>query len=115
MAVQVLLFDFDGTIIDTEAPSYRAWREIYAEHGHDLVLERWVSRVGTIGGFEPLDELEILMGTELDRGALDAQRQRRRDELVDAELLRAGVREYLDDARHLGLRVGIVTSGPTEW
>jgi HAD superfamily hydrolase (TIGR01509 family) len=115
MAVQALLFDFDGTLIDTEAPSYRAWREIYAEHGHDLALERWVSRVGTIGGFEPLEELEILTGTELDRGSLDAQRQRRRDELVEAELLRAGVREYLDDARHLGLRVGIVTSGPTEW
>src|SRR5437762_12559884 len=105
MAIKALLFDFDGTLIDTEAPSYRAWREIYAEHGHDLALERWVARVGTIGGFEPLDELESLMGTALDRRAVDEQRERRRDELVESELLRAGVRAYPDEARRLGLHV----------
>lgn len=115
MTVKAMLFDFDGTLIDTEAPSFRAWREIYAAHGQELALDRWVARVGTIGGFEPLDELESLTGMPLDRQAVDAQRQRRRDELVEVELLRAGVREYLDDARRLGLRVGIVTSGPTEW
>jgi putative hydrolase of the HAD superfamily len=115
MAIKALLFDFDGTLIDTEAPSYHAWREIYVEHGHELALERWVTRVGTIGGFEPLDELERLTGTAIDREAVDGQRERRRDELVEAELLRAGVREYLDGARRLGLGVGIVTSGPTEW
>jgi HAD superfamily hydrolase (TIGR01509 family) len=115
MAIKALLFDFDGTLVDTEGPSYRAWKEIFGEHGHDLELERWVSRVGTIGGFDPFHELETLVGRPVDRDAVDTTRMRRRDELVAVELLRAGVREYLDEAHRLGLRVGIVTSGPTDW
>jgi HAD superfamily hydrolase (TIGR01509 family) len=115
VAVEALLFDFDGTLIDTEGPSYRAWQELFADYGHELALERWVARVGTIGGFDPIEELEDLVGAQVDRDAVSEARARRRDELVASELLRAGVREYLDDARRLGLHVGIVTSGPREW
>jgi HAD superfamily hydrolase (TIGR01509 family) len=114
VAVKALLFDFDGTLIDTEGPSFRAWQEIYADHGHELALERWVERVGTIGGFDPLEHLGSLAG-EIDRAAINERRIRRRDALIELELLRAGVPEYLEQARGLGVRVGIVTSGPREW
>ena len=114
VAVEALLFDFDGTLVDTEGPSYRAWQEIYADHGYELALERWVERVGTIGGFDPLEHLGSLAGA-IDREAIFERRARRRDALTELELLRAGVPEYLEQARRLGLRVGIVTSGPREW
>jgi len=115
MAIKALLFDFDGTLVDTEGPSYRAWEEVFDEHGHELELERWVSGVGTLGGFDPLQELETLVGAPVDRKTINTARRRRRDELVAVEQLRAGVRDYLDEARRLNLRVGIVTSGQTAW
>jgi beta-phosphoglucomutase-like phosphatase (HAD superfamily) len=31
--VRALVFDFDGTILDTEVTLYRAWCERYAERG----------------------------------------------------------------------------------
>ena len=115
MAVKALLFDFDGTLVDTEGPSYHSWREMYEQHGHDLPLERWVHRVGTVTPTDPLQELEKLVGAAFDRDAVLLARRRRADELTRRERLRAGVREYLDDARRLGLLVGIVTSGSSEW
>ena len=115
MAVRAFLFDFGGTLVDTELPSFQAWQEMYGELGHELAHERWVERVGTIGGFDPLGHLESLAGGQLDRDAIRARRIRRREELIRRERLRAGVREYLDAARRLGISVGIVTSAPTEW
>jgi HAD superfamily hydrolase (TIGR01509 family) len=74
-----------------------------------------VKRVGTIGGFDPVEDLAEAVGGRLDRAAVDARRRARRDELVDVERLRAGVGEYLEEARRRSLRVGIVTSGPSDW
>jgi len=42
-------------------------------------------------------------------------RRRRELELLALEPLRPGVRDYLDDARELGLRVGIVSSSTRSW
>jgi beta-phosphoglucomutase-like phosphatase (HAD superfamily) len=115
MAVRALLFDFDGTLVDTEAAAYRSWQEVFVERGHELALDRWVAAVGTLDGFDPLDELERLSGTAVDRETLTARQLRRERELGDLELLRAGVSDYLSGARGLGLRVGIVTSSSTHW
>jgi beta-phosphoglucomutase-like phosphatase (HAD superfamily) len=45
--IRALLFDFDGVVVDTEAPTSESWREVYAEHGVDLPLEVYLPAVGT--------------------------------------------------------------------
>jgi HAD superfamily hydrolase (TIGR01509 family) len=115
VATQALLFDCDGTLVDTEAASYQAWQEVFAARGHELSLDRWGAAVGTIGGFDPVAELERLAGGAVDRDALAAQLMARERALGELELLRAGVPEYLAGARELGLKTGIVTSSSTDW
>ena len=114
MAVEALLFDFDGTLIDTESAEYHAWEQTFAEYGVELTVERWSSCIGTIGGFEPLDELEQAVGT-IDRDKVDRARQRLQLQLLAREALRPGVARYLDDARRLGLKVGIASTSTDEW
>ena len=54
MNVRGLLFDFDGLLVDTETPGRRSWEEIYREHGHELPLDQWATKIGTIGTpFDP--------------------------------------------------------------
>ena len=57
VSIRALILDFDGTIVDTETPTFRVWREIYGESGFELDLETWKAALGTYGVFDPWAEL----------------------------------------------------------
>ena len=113
--IKALLFDFDGTLVDTESVEFHAWEQTFLEHDVKLALERYGVGVGTLEGFDPLDELELLLGHKIDRESVNDQRRALELELLAAEVLRPGVHGYLEDARELGLRVAIVSSSSDDW
>ena len=115
MPIRGLLFDFDGLIVDTEASSLASWQHVYREHGHELPLDRWVTVVGTIGGFDPFEHLEELVGTPLEREVLLERRREHELRLSELEDLRPGVADYLAETRRLGLRRAIVSSASRAW
>lgn len=49
--LKAVIFDFDGTILDTETPDFLAWQHIFKNYGLELDIQRWCSVVGT--GFSP--------------------------------------------------------------
>lgn len=108
------VFDFDGTILDTEGPIYASWSELWGEHGHELVLTEWQTLIGTDGGFDPWAELETRVGRALDPSLLD-RRRARRDVLLAARAPRPGVLAWLNEADRLGVPLGIASSSPPEW
>jgi HAD superfamily hydrolase (TIGR01509 family) len=113
--MRLLVFDFDGLILDTEAPVYDAWQAIYAEHGHSLAFEKWAECIGTHDLFDPAAELAALCGRDLDVAALTARHRADCDALVAAQTILPGVREYLEDAQRLGVRLGIASSSSRAW
>ena len=83
--IRGLLFDFDGLLVDTEGAAFRAWEEVFAEHGHEFAVDRWLANVGTVGRrYDPLDHLEELTDGAFDRETLDARRLERELELAHA-------------------------------
>lgn len=116
MQIRALVFDLDGTVVDTESPIFDAWTRIYREHGHEMPRELWRSRIGTDGrGFDPLEYLEEKVGRRLDREAVKAQRLAYRDVLMESMQPRPGVRELVSAAKAAGVAVAAASSSPEYW
>jgi HAD superfamily hydrolase (TIGR01509 family) len=113
--VDALIFDFDGTILDTEWPVYRSIADQYEAHGHELTIERWQVCVGTDDDLDWFAEIEAHVGRPLDRASIEATRRARRNELLAAESIRAGVVALLDAAATHGVPVAIASSSPLDW
>lgn len=54
-----IIFDHDGTLIDTESPDFKACQMLFAEYGLTITLEHWAEYVvGRMDGYQVLfDEI----------------------------------------------------------
>ena len=113
MALEALIFDFDGTILDTETSEYAHFLELYREYGLILRLEDWQGAVGTWNAFDVWEPFRHLDAHELERLQV-----RHRTALLAhlAELdLRPGVRDVLEQAKAKNLKLAIASSSDEEW
>ncbi len=114
--IQAVVFDFDGTIFDSESHVYGVARDLFAEHGAELPLEVWAECVGRAAGyFDAIAYLEECTGRALDRDALNRLRRERFTERVAGQGPLPGVREALASAHARGLRLAVASSGSREW
>ena len=114
--VHALIFDFDGLILDTEAPEFQAWQETYEEHNRRLDFDVWSQHIGKASdAFDPHADLERMLGRPLDRLAIGERRRHRNRELLLRQKVLPGVVEYLSAARELDLMVAIASSSPKAW
>ena len=112
--IEALVFDFDGTILDTETPFFYAWAEVYAEHGLELSVEEWSTCLGTDGGFDPFEDL-MAKGVTFDADDLLTRVRARKDELTDIDTLLPGISEWIHEAAELGLAMAVASSSSHTW
>ena len=106
-----LLFDLDGTLIDSDAGHLRAFQRVFAAHGIALDKATYDKRIlGADNAQIGRDFLPHLSAAE-QAATLAAKEQRYRDDLGEVEPI-AGIDALLDfaDARRLG--VAVVTNAP---
>ena len=112
---RALVFDFDGVIIESEHIKTRAFRELYGEHGPEVVAAA-VAHHEANGGISRRKKIRhchaTLLGIELDTARLEALCQRFsalvEDEVVGCDWV-PGASEVL--ATHFGRRPMFVVSG----
>jgi putative hydrolase of the HAD superfamily len=111
-----VVFDLDGTIVDTEEPSFEAWRRTWADHGHELKLEEWVLCVGRDWDlFDPLAGLAELVGEGFDPVAVQRAKHALEVELLATTVVRDGIVAWLDEAEAAGIAIGLASSSPRGW
>jgi HAD superfamily hydrolase (TIGR01509 family) len=114
--LKAIIFDFDGTILDTEDAEYRTWQEVYVRYGQELDLATWSTVVGTAGGsFDPIAHLEQLTGRQLPREDIRRRRRSRDLALTAAMDARPGVRGVVVQAQQQGIALAIASSSRHEW
>ena len=116
--LRALIFDFDGVILDTEVPAYRAWQTTYESFGASLPLEEWAKGIGSGRNEKSFDSyafLEESIGHPVDREQVRLAYRSRSDALIALEGPRTGVAELILAARDAGVRLAVASSSPRGW
>ena len=110
--IRALVFDFDGLIIDTETPILDAWGQIHIRAGLTCVRQEALDLIGEV---DHAYDLWKAFGPRADRVALKQEHRRLVQELMLKQALLPGVRDCLDEARRLGLRLGVASNSSRSW
>jgi HAD superfamily hydrolase (TIGR01509 family) len=114
--LKAVIFDFDGTIIDTETFEYNVWKEIYAEYGQILKIDFWSQFVGTAwGAFCPAKHLHDLCGNIINIKMLKEEGKKKFIERISVAPLRPGIIELLEILPSMSIKSAIATSAPLHW
>jgi HAD superfamily hydrolase (TIGR01509 family) len=115
---RALIFDFDGTILDTETPECEGWETLYREHGLTFPRHRFFEAVGrgySPDLFEPWTYLSEALGGTL---SPDDARVRHREifrETLEGQSVRPGVTDWLHEAGERGWGRAVASSSPRLW
>jgi len=107
---KAVIFDVDGTLVDSNVLHAQAWQKAFAVYGKDIPLPSILRQIGKGG-----DQLmpEFLSPEELDRFGEDLEKRRaalfRRDYLPRVRTL-PRVRELFERIRGDGLRIALASS-----
>ena len=110
-----LIFDLDGTIVDSETVEYEAIRSVWAEHGVDYPAARFVDVIGTTGHLGWLDQLEIELGRTVDRSKSHRQHVDVHSRLTAALQPRDGIVALIDEAFAAGVPMAVASNSPRWW
>lgn len=115
---EAIIFDHDGTLVDTETSDFRAWQMLYAEFGATISVERWAAvTVGHMNGYEPL-LVELIQ--QNGNGSLTTSTLQQRLEalwsvtLEDVALM-PGVERLLTQLQSAGYPLAVATASDRAW
>ncbi|OQR58280.1 HAD family hydrolase [Bacillus sp. CDB3] len=112
--MKAIIFDFDGLIVDTETIWFHSFRDAVREYGGELPLEEFAKCIGTT------DEvlyayLKEQLKEKFNEHTLKEKVTTLHKEKMKIPKARDGVKEYLEEAKEVGLKIALASSSSREW
>lgn len=113
----LVVFDFDGTMIDTETAVYEGWAETFRAYGVEPIARTtWSNTIGlSSGDYRPIDLLAERIGQSVDEDEVRESRSQIVMQMVDDMPLRDGVGEWIDACIERGIPLAVASSSPVTW
>ncbi|WP_426574339.1 HAD family hydrolase [Aquihabitans sp. McL0605] len=109
-----VVFDFDGTIFDSETPIYLAYAAALADMGHTLTVPGWATVVGH-GEDDSYRAMCAAVGAQFDRDELEARYEQQDRSWRDTLPALPGVELLLQELDAADVPCGIASSSPERW
>ncbi|MEM7801462.1 MAG: HAD family phosphatase [Chloroflexota bacterium] len=113
--IEAIIFDFDGTILDTESAGHEAWLQIFAEQNLEFPFELWMHNIGKVDTFLPENYLKEHIETHHAAKYFRDQRESLKMEIIKDKQLFPGVVDRISEAKSLGLKLGVASSSSANW
>ena len=111
-----IIFDFDGTIFDSEVPEYETWVEIFKQYKANLPISEWAKCVGSSNDtFDIIAYLEKQIDHKVDAQTIFELQRKLSDDRIAKETVLPGVTGLIQQAEQIGIRLAIASSSPHEW
>lgn len=112
----VLIFDFDGTILDTETPVFEAWKDLYSRFDQVLAMEDYALTIGTDHSqFSPQAELEKRVGSRFDWNEWGPKLKLDYRERIERRPILPDVVDLIDQARQKNWHLAVASSSTSDW
>ena len=109
-----VVFDFDGTIFDSETPIFLASQTALAEMGLTLTIEGWATAVG-LGEDDSYRALCAAVGEPFDRAEFDRRYRTQDRTWRDTLPALPGVEALFEALAAAGIPMGVASSSSEEW
>lgn len=112
--MKAVVFDFDGLIVDTETVWYESFKEVLSNHGLELSVEQFARVIGTDDA-DLYAYIEKNLSSPVESVVIKEAAHKLFAVKMGEPILRNGVKEYLIEAKELGLKIGLASSSSREW
>ncbi len=113
--IELIIFDMDGLMFDTERIYYKAWQEAAKAHGYEITWEIYKQIVARNSRYIEKTLREIL-GTALPYKEIEAQKRQRSNQIIAEEgiQLKKGLLKLLSTLEAKGIKKAVATSSQRE-